>query len=563
MTMRIAFVRSALCLSLASAGCSTISPARDSLFSRAASARQAPAESDEESPPTQTVSEVRREPEPAADLLAAQPPADPATGSRSLDAATQMLIDQELRDLPAGERQRWHEHLRTLDPKVVPHVLQARRMEAAAHGGHQPGPSAGAIAQTTYAAGSNDGLPQISPTSYPGESFHEPQLDFQPYDDSTAGADSFQSAAQNGLSAPEPHSGSPVSTGISPFGRRDDSLNTGLPTGSLPPAASFPAPQTAYNQSQPPYGVQEMPAIAPNGPAELPATSFAPQNNAPPPTLSSNSPAGRIQHQAAAFDASQPGMNGLSPPRSGAALQGAYWNETLQRLTALIEAEVAAAQPGLSESERLAYVRKQVWLRMLYLMAEQPHLAQQAIPGIDPAEQEFWTELFWAVSNYFDEQSVPGSAERVALTVEQLESAQRQLESIAPLQLRSVSFCYKINSFGNFDRYERDEFRPGQPVLLYAELRNFASQPGTAGGYLTRLKSHIEIRRGGPDGQPVEQNTFPATEDTCRSIRHDYFHSYKIDLPQHLTPGPYALVLTVEDELSRKTATQTVNFLVR
>ena len=562
MTMRIAFVRIALCLPLASAGCSTISPARDSLFSRAASARQADADSenDDESPTARTVSQSRHDPDTAALLAAAPSPASSGNTPRTLDAATLMLIDQELKDLPAAERQRWNEYLRTLDPRTVPYVLQARRMEAAAHGGQPSGPAPGAIAQMTYTPGSDNGLPQISPTSYPNASFHAPQLDFQPYDDSTA-ADSSPSAARNGLSAPEPGSGSTVSTGISPFGRRDDTLNAAIPTGALPPAATFPAPQTAYNQS--PYAGQDLPAIAPNGPAELPATSFPPQANAAPTTLSPNSTAGRIQHQAAAFDASQPGINSLSPPRSGAALQGAYWQETLQRLTALIEAEVAAAQPGLSESERLAYIRKQVWLRMLYLMAEQPHLAQQAIPGISPAEQEFWTELFWAVSNYFDEQSIPGSAERVALTVDQLESAQRQLEAIAPLQLRSVNFCYKINSFGNFDRYERDEFRPGQPVLLYAELRNFSSQPGAAGGYLTRLKSHIEIRRGGPDGQPVEQNTFPATEDTCRSIRHDYFHSYKIDLPQHLTPGPYALVLTVEDELSRKTSSQTVNFLVR
>ena len=161
------------------------------------------------------------------------------------------------------------------------------------------------------------------------------------------------------------------------------------------------------------------------------------------------------------------------------------------------------------------------------------------------------------------EQRIGSPGDRAALTVDQLASAQRQLESIAPLQLRSVNFCYKINSFGNFDRYERDEFRPGQPVLLYAEIRNFRSEPAAAGGYATRLKSHIEIRRGGADGQPVEQNSFPSTEDTCRSIRHDYFHSYKIDLPQHLTPGPYALVLTVEDELSHKTAAQAVNFLVR
>jgi hypothetical protein len=46
-------------------------------------------------------------------------------------------------------------------------------------------------------------------------------------------------------------------------------------------------------------------------------------------------------------------------------------------------------------------------------------------------------------------------------------------------------------------------------------------------------------------------------------LRTDYFHSYKIDLPPHLPPGPYALVLSVQDELTGKVASQAINFLIR
>jgi len=52
------------------------------------------------------------------------------------------------------------------------------------------------------------------------------------------------------------------------------------------------------------------------------------------------------------------------------------------------------------------------------------------------------------------------------------------------------------------------------------------------------------------------------TEDRCRSIRGDYFHSYRLDLPAHLTPGPYVLKLLVEDLVSGKTATETIPFTV-
>jgi len=296
-----------------------------------------------------------------------------------------------------------------------------------------------------------------------------------------------------------------------------------------------------------------MPAINPNRPGEMPVTAaaLAPGYVEPTPGLDMSLPAG------------SPMTGPASSAADSTALQGAYWQDALQRLTALVEAEVAASQPGLSDAERVEFTKKQVWLRMLYLMAEQPERAQAAIPGLDPAEQEFWTALFWAVSNYFDTRSLRDTSERATLTVEQLDYAQTRLERLAALQLKNVSFCFKINSFGNFESWQRDEFRPGQTVLLYAEVSNFESRPHADGRFTTRLKSFIEIRRGGADGPVIENNTLTPTEDVCRSIRQDYFHSYTIDLPQHLTPGPYSLVLRVEDEFSGKTAVHPISFLIR
>jgi hypothetical protein len=137
------------------------------------------------------------------------------------------------------------------------------------------------------------------------------------------------------------------------------------------------------------------------------------------------------------------------------------------------------------------------------------------------------------------------------------------LEQLAALQLSNVSFCYKINSFGNFESYQRDEFHSGQTVLLYSEINNFESRPQQNGQFTTRLKSFIEIRRGRADGEIIEQNALAPTEDVCRTIRHDYFHSYTIDLPQSLTPGEYTLVLRIEDEFSGKSAVQPISFLIR
>ena len=44
---------------------------------------------------------------------------------------------------------------------------------------------------------------------------------------------------------------------------------------------------------------------------------------------------------------------------------------------------------------------------MLYLMSGQQERALQAIPGLDPADQEFWQQTFWGLTNYFDSASIP------------------------------------------------------------------------------------------------------------------------------------------------------------
>lgn len=234
----------------------------------------------------------------------------------------------------------------------------------------------------------------------------------------------------------------------------------------------------------------------------------------------------------------------------------------LQDLIARLADEVAGMSPGPTEEETQEYIEKQVALRALYLMEGQQERALEAIPGIAAADQEFWQQVFWAVANYFDEEAIPDSADRATQTIEQLRAAVQRLQEKANLELRNVTFCHKITSFGNYEQFEQDEFSPGQPVLVYAEVRNFASELTSDGRYRTALKSTIEIYKAGPDGGLVERVPFPSTEDHCRNYRRDYFHSYEFTIPQQITLGPHVLKLTVEDQLSQKVATYSLNFMV-
>jgi hypothetical protein len=229
-----------------------------------------------------------------------------------------------------------------------------------------------------------------------------------------------------------------------------------------------------------------------------------------------------------------------------------------------LNTELLTATPGQTDTERVQYIRKHVNLRMLHLVAGDVSQAVEPIPGIASADQEFWQQMIWSVSNYFDDQGMPDASVRSAETIEQLRGAIAQLGQTADLKLRNMTFCHRIVSFGNYDRFKEDRFTTGQPVLLYSEVENFTSRRSNNDGYRTELRSAIEIYRANDLQQPAATVPLPVdtTEDFCRAQRRDYFHSYEFSIPANLEPGQYTLVLRIVDQQSRKVATSRVNFEV-
>ena len=238
------------------------------------------------------------------------------------------------------------------------------------------------------------------------------------------------------------------------------------------------------------------------------------------------------------------------------------FQKALDQFIAIAERRVASLQPGDTEKQKQEFIAGHAYLRMLYLMANRQERALEAIPDIPPADQEFWQQMFWALSNYFDTEGIPNASDRATHTISQLGEAIERLRQRANLELRNVLFCTKIDGFGTYDRFERSEFSPGQPVLIYAEVRNFLSSPTANGQYKTILKSTIEIHRAGSQGGMISKQEFPPTEDLCRNRRTDYFHSYLLNMPKDLPAGPYVLKLIVEDQVNHKVASYLVNFSI-
>jgi hypothetical protein len=346
----------------------------------------------------------------------------------------------------------------------------------------------------------------------------------------------------------------------------------------VPAPSPSPLPGPPFNTLPSPNGLPAAGSVAGSPQPALPSrldapglfmggASFAPlpaPNHASPPGRSSNilqvegTNAGSYPSTAmqGAIAAVVDPLSGLATPASQA---------DLQRLIAVTEADAAAARlgPHPTDTDRRVYIAKHVALRMLYLMANQQERALQAIPGIDPGDQEFWQQMFWSVANYFDGQNVPDRGHRAALTATQLRTAVDRLQESAKLELRNVAFCHKIASFGNYERFDRDEFTPTQPVLLYAELSNFKSAPAAGGKYLTRIRSSIEIHDAA--GRQVMRIPTLETEDLCLNHRRDYYHSYEFSLPPatKIALGPHTLKLIVEDLQSNKVAEETLRFTVK
>lgn len=240
----------------------------------------------------------------------------------------------------------------------------------------------------------------------------------------------------------------------------------------------------------------------------------------------------------------------------------AFWQDELRGVISLMEAEAARPAEDNSPAEKQAHIQRQIYLRMMYLMAAEPEKAQLPLMDVDPVDQEFWSSMFWGMSNYFSDDPTIDLGVRASQTATQLQTAARHLQSIADLELRNVSLCQRIDGWGLYERYDRDEFEAGQAVLLYGELRNFHSEQ-TITGYRTVIHSTVEIVRAGEEQTVIEKLDLGEVEDLCKGLRTDFYNSYQINIPSNLTPGPYRLRLLIEDKLSGRMATQTMGFVVR
>lgn len=432
------------------------------------------------------------------------------------------LIDSELRDASPDEKASWYDQLKKVDPALIPELLRVRRLsiQIAERNSQAEDTVRTATAQRPPPAAAS--LGQVNPWSRPA-----------------------------GMSQTPPGAPSAAGTGIQLM----QHIDAALPNPVVHAAGAFDDPLAA-RRVQPVMHQVDNPALSA---ALQPLEATAHGNEAQTP-YGRSLPAS-IGSTSQANSPARVGPAGAATTVAGTKPGSPTWKADLDRIISVAEQDVAAAQPGATAESRHAYLRKHVFLRMLYLMADHPERALTAVPEVNSADQEFLQQLFWAVSNYLDSEHIPSERDRASQTLAQLNNAAQRLREKSDLEIHNLAFCEQIQYFGNYQRFPRDEFNPGQETLLYAELQNFKSEPTGDGQYRTVLRSLLEIL--GPSGEVRWQKDFPATEDLCRTPRRDYFHNYQFAIPNNLPLGPHTLKLTVFDELSGKMASYTLNFVVR
>jgi hypothetical protein len=221
------------------------------------------------------------------------------------------------------------------------------------------------------------------------------------------------------------------------------------------------------------------------------------------------------------------------------------WQSQLNSTIRAMETKIAASANSSPSAA------DQAMLRMLYLAAGRREDAQQPLVGISSAEQEFWSKELAGLASIFDQQDGRDAQQRTAEAARHLQQAAVKLTQSTPLAVRNLTFCSEVSSFGVYKPMPTQTFKPGQQLLLYAEVENFMSE-ATDKGYRTTLGSRWELLDN--RGNRVAGEDFGSTEELCRNVRRDFFVRYFLKLPKPLPAGQYTLVLAVDDTLGSKSA---------
>jgi len=218
---------------------------------------------------------------------------------------------------------------------------------------------------------------------------------------------------------------------------------------------------------------------------------------------------------------------------------------------------------GAYNGERLTAderARLETYLRLLYVAAGRHDDAVKPVTQWDEPLEEYWKNQLHGLSVALDGRGMPLVDRRAALALRHLREAESHLAAASTLDVRNLTFCTRVDSFGRYTEFDQYEFRADQEVLLYVEIDNFSvtSQPE---GHETALTGSYQVFD--TSGRRVADHTFPTEREICRNRRRDFFIPYRVYMPKSLAPGKYTLQLTIEDVHAEKFGQGSIQFTIK
>jgi hypothetical protein len=188
---------------------------------------------------------------------------------------------------------------------------------------------------------------------------------------------------------------------------------------------------------------------------------------------------------------------------------------------------------------------------------KRPDEAIELLKQYDASNQEMMLYLVPLMVRLSEGSVGAMTPDELAVVVDHLQGATGTLRSKAALRLDAVCFCRRVLSYGKYEALDPHYvFQPGEPVWVYAEVRNFTWEPlptppgpnGKPGvrGYGMRLGHTLEVYDA--TGRRVWRTEPEPRDDVRRTPPADYYLAYRFPVPSVLPPGAYTLIVQVVDK---------------
>lgn len=128
------------------------------------------------------------------------------------------------------------------------------------------------------------------------------------------------------------------------------------------------------------------------------------------------------------------------------------------------------------------------------------------------------------------------------------------------LGVANLQLCRKVAAFGSLEPWDAPAVKPGQRVLLYCEMTGLRYEPAES-GFVSRLSTRVELRRA-DTGTLVWEQELGIAKDVCSRVRHDYYVSYRLKLPESLPAGKHRLRIVQTDLAADRSASSEIDLIV-